>query len=164
MIRNATARDAPAVSRIYNHYIEHTAVTFEERSVSPAQMDARIREVGASFPWIVAEEGGAVVGYAYATAWRGRSAYRFSVESTVYLDPEATGRGVGSALYGELIMRLRACHFHSVIGGIALPNDGSVTLHEKFGFRKVAHFREVGRKFDRWIDVGYWELILTDGT
>ncbi len=164
MIRDARERDAHAVSRIYNHYVEHTAVTFEEHAVPTEEMRRRIREVATAFPWIVAEEDGELVGYAYATAWRSRSAYRFSVESTVYIAPEATGRGAGSSLYGELITRLQARPVHSVIGGIALPNDASVALHEKFGFHKVAHFHEVGRKFDRWIDVGYWERILRDGT
>ena len=160
MIRDATQRDAQAVSRIYNHYIEHTTVTFEERPVSPREMGVRIRDTVASFPWIVYEEEDALLGYAYATGWRRRSAYRRSVESTVYLAPGATGRGLGSALYGELIARLRARSFHTVIGGIALPDGASVALHERLGFRNVAHFHEVGRKFDRGIDVGYWELLL----
>ncbi len=161
LVRPATAADAEVVARIYNHYVAHTIVTFEEAPVAPSEMARRMDEVLAvSLPWLVAEHGGQVVGYAYATKWRPRFAYRFSAEVTVYLDPDQTGRGVGSLLYTALVEELRARQFHAIIGGIALPNDASVALHERLGFRKVAHFEQTGFKFDRWIDVGYWELIL----
>jgi phosphinothricin acetyltransferase len=114
----------------------------------------------AGLPWLVAEQDGRLLGYAYATRWRVRPAYRTSVESSVYLGGEAAGRGLGSALYRALLDALRRLDVHMVIGGIAQPNERSVALHEKLGFRKVAHFSEVGRKFGRWIDVGYWELRL----
>ena len=160
-VRPATPADGDAVARIYNHFIAHTIVTFEEEPVAGDEMARRIADVqSASLPWLVAERDGEVVGYAYATKWRPRRAYRFSAEVTVYLDPTQTGRGVGSLLYTALLAELRARQFHAVIGGIALPNDASVALHEKLGFRKVAHFEQTGFKFDRWIDVGYWELIL----
>ncbi len=106
------------------------------------------------------DDGGAVVGWAYATAWKARSAYRFSVETTVYVAASHQGRGIGAALYGALLGDLRGRELHSAVGGIALPNPASVALHEKLGFKKIAHFAEVGRKFDRWVDVGYWQLIL----
>ncbi|MBW3671824.1 MAG: GNAT family N-acetyltransferase [Acidobacteria bacterium] len=108
----------------------------------------------------VAERGGAVAGYAYATRWKPRRGYRFSAEVTVYVAPEHAGTGVGSALYTQLLPTLQEKGIHAVIGGIALPNAASARLHEKFGFRKVAHFEQTGYKFDQWIDVGYWELIL----
>lgn len=158
MIRNATVEDAGAICAIYNHYVAETTVTFETAAVSPEVMSERIAEVTANFPWLIFEEGGEVGGYAYATRWRPRAAYRHSVESTVYLAPHFQRRGVGTALYAELIQRLRALGVHQIIGGAALPNPGSVALHERLGFRKVAHFAEVGRKFDRWIDVCYWQL------
>jgi phosphinothricin acetyltransferase len=101
-----------------------------------------------------------VVGYAYATKWRVRPAYRHSVESTIYLDQAFAGRGLGRVLYETLLDELRRRELHRVIAGIALPNEASVGLHEAIGFRKAAHFSEVGRKFGRWIDVGYWELKL----
>jgi len=101
-----------------------------------------------------------LLGYCYASKWKGRCAYRYSVESTVYLSPDATGKGIGSKLYGTLLAELRQRQFHTVIGGIALPNPASVALHEKLGFEKVAQFRQVGNKFGRWIDVGYWQLLL----
>jgi L-amino acid N-acyltransferase YncA len=160
MIRTATVGDAAAICAIYNHYVAETTVTFETEPVSVADMSARIAEVTAIFPWLVFEEGGAIGGYAYAARWRPRTAYRHSVESTVYLAPHFQRRGIGTLLYRELIEKLRALGVHQVIGGAALPNPGSVALHERLGFRKVAHFAEVGRKFDRWIDVGYWQLAL----
>jgi phosphinothricin acetyltransferase len=161
MIRAATGADAGAVAEIYNHYIANTVVTFEEEVLPAAEIARRIETVqSASLPWLVAELGGQVAGYAYAGKWHARSAYRFSAEITVYLAPAQVGRGLGSKLYGELFPMLRDRGIHAVIGGIALPNEASVALHEKFGLEKVAHYAEVGFKFDRWIDVGYWQRIL----
>jgi L-amino acid N-acyltransferase YncA len=160
MIRACTAADAAAICAIYNHYVLETVITFEETPVATTEMAQRIADVTARFPWLVAEEGGTVVGYAYATPWKVRSAYRFSVESTVYIAPGQMGRGVGTALYRELIDALRTLGVHCAVGGIALPNAASIALHEKLGFRKIGQFVEIGRKFDRWVDVGYWELIL----
>lgn len=161
IVRPATAADAEAVAVIYNHYVAHTIVTFEEEAVAAAEMARRMEEVRAdALPWLVAERDGAVVGYAYATKWRVRRAYRFSAEVTVYLAPGQEGRGLGSLLYTRLLADLRARDVHAVMGGIALPNDASIALHEKLGFHKVAHFEQTGFKFNRWIDVGYWERIL----
>lgn len=160
-IRAATAADDESLARIYNFYIEQTTATFEEECVTGADMIARLREVHeASLPWLVAEEGEQVVGYAYATNWKRRIGYRYSAEVTVYLDQAHPGRGIGSMLYDRLLPMLAPREIRVAIGGIALPNDASVALHEKFGFEKVAHFREVGIKFGKWIDVGYWEKIL----
>lgn len=160
-IRTATLADAAGVAAIYNHYVTHTVVTFEEATVSPADIAARIEGVQSkSLPWLVAEEAGRIVGYAYATSWHSRSAYRFSSEATVYLAPTATGRGIGTSLYAQLFPMLQARGIHAVMGGISLPNEASVALHEKFGMRKVAHFEAVGFKLDRWIDVGYWQRTL----
>jgi phosphinothricin acetyltransferase len=160
MIRECTAGDAAAIAEIYNHYVRETVITFEETPVSAAEMAQRIADVAARYPWHVSDDAGAVVGWAYATPWKTRSAYRFSVETTVYVAPAHHGRGVGGALYRALIEDLRGRDVHSAVGGIALPNPASVALHEKLGFRKIAHFAEVGRKLDRWVDVGYWQLIL----
>jgi phosphinothricin acetyltransferase len=160
MIRPVAAADAAAIADIYNHYVEHTVITFEEDVVSRHEMARRIVEITAKLPWLVAELGGAVIGYAYAGAWRPRSAYRFAVESTVYLAPDATRKGLGLALYSQLIDELRARKLHCVMGGITLPNEASVGLHEKLGFRKVGHLEQVGWKQDRWLDVGYWQLLL----
>ena len=160
MIRPATLDDAPAIARIYNHYVLNTTVTFEEVSVSDADMAGRVDSVqSANLPWLVIEEAGEVLGYAYAGKWNARSAYKRTVESTIYLANAATGRGLGSRLYTALFDVLRAQDMHVVLGGIALPNDASIALHERFGFKMVGRFSEVGFKFDRWVDVGYWQLI-----
>ncbi|RZT08179.1 phosphinothricin acetyltransferase [Duganella sp. CF402] len=160
-IRFAHADDAKAIAAIYNPYILNTAISFEEEPVTDGAMAQRIADVqDGGLPWLVAERDGKVLGYAYATKWRVRHAYRFSVESSVYLAPEAARQGVGSALYTALLTQLAERGCHLVIGGIALPNEASVALHEKMGYEKVAHFREVGFKFGRWIDVAYWQKTL----
>ncbi len=160
-IRPATTADAPAIAAIYNHYISTTSITFEETPVTAPMMAERIAALQAEgLPWLVVLADDRVVGYTYASKWRVRHAYRFSAESTVYLEPGQSGRGLGAALYGALLAALRSAGYHLVIGGIALPNEASVALHEKLGFEKVAQFKEVGFKFERWIDVGYWQLTL----
>jgi L-amino acid N-acyltransferase YncA len=159
MIRACVAGDAAALCAIYNHYVRETVITFEETPVAPAEMAQRIVGVATRFPWLVAEQANEVVGYAYATQWKARSAYRMSVESTVYVAPGQARRGIGTALYRELIDALRTLGVHAVVGGIALPNAASIALHEKLGFKKIGQFIEIGRKFDRWVDVGYWQLL-----
>lgn len=161
MIRPATADDAESIVRIYNHYVMNTTITFEEESVSAQEMAGRIAEIALNaLPWLVVEQDGEVVGYAYASKWKGRCAYRFSVETTVYLAPGLGGRGLGSRLYEVLLAQLKDKGLHAAIGGIALPNPQSIALHEKFGMTKVAHFKEVGFKFRQWLDVGYWQCLL----
>jgi phosphinothricin acetyltransferase len=158
-IREACEADAAQIATIYNHYVENTVVSMEYEAITGATMASRIAGVQASgLPWLVLVEDGIISGYAYASAWRARIGYRHAVESSVYLAPARQGRGLGTLLYTRLLERLRALDCHTVIGGIALPNQGSVALHEKFGFTQVAQFREVGRKFDQWVDVGYWQL------
>jgi len=160
-LRPATALDAAPICTIYNPYVANTSISFEEDPVSEQEMAKRIADVGAAgLPWLVLEADGRIAGYAYATRWRVRPAYRTSVESSIYLDPAFAGRGLGRLLYGALLDELRQREVHMVIGGIALPNANSIALHEKLGFRKVAHFSEVGMKFGRWTDVAYWELKL----
>ena len=164
-IREAVAGDAQVVVGIYNHYVLGTTITFEELAVPQVEMASRIEDVqAAGLPWLVAEHDGVVVGYAYATKWRVRPAYRFSVESTVYMAPEFAGQGAGTSLYSALLQRLAETGCHLVIGGIAQPNAGSVALHEKLGFEKVGEFKEVGLKFGRWIDVRYWQKKLNPMT
>lgn len=160
MLRPATTADAATIAVIYNHYVVNTIITFEEEAVSTEDMAGRITEITAALPWFVWEEGGRILGYAYASRWKSRCAYRYAVEATVYLDQSATGRGLGTKLYKALITDLKARGLHAVIGGIALPNAASVALSEKLGFKKIGQFKEVGWKFGRWIDVGYWELVL----
>ena len=158
-IRKVEISDSDAIAGIYNFYIKYTIITFEEQEVSPNDISKRIKSVlSESLPWIVAEKGDNIAGYAYAAKWKARSAYRFAVESTIYIDKDSAGEGIGSLLYKELLSRLRDSGIHVVIGGIALPNPSSIALHEKYGFEKVAQFKEVGIKFNKWIDVGYWQL------
>ncbi|HKS75638.1 MAG TPA: arsinothricin resistance N-acetyltransferase ArsN1 family B [Terriglobales bacterium] len=160
-VRPALATDAEAIARIYNYYVHNTVITFEEESVSAQAMAARVADIqNASLPWLVAELEGVLVGYAYASKWKVRSAYRYAVETTIYLEHGREGRGIGKRLYSELLSLLRARGLHVAIGGAALPNDGSVALHEKLGFERVATFRQVGFKHNRWVDVGYWQLVL----
>ena len=123
-IRACTAADATAICDIYNRYVRETVITFEETPVATAEMAQRIGDVTAHLPWLVAEEQGAILGYAYATPWKARSAYRFSVETTVYVAPGHMRRGLGAALYRQLIDELRQRGVHAAVGGIALPNRG----------------------------------------
>ncbi|MCL1090287.1 N-acetyltransferase family protein [Shewanella profunda] len=161
MIRQVKKEDAYNIAKIYNYYIENTSVTFELKPVSTPEMEQRIEDAcNSELPWLVAENNGHIIGYCYASKWKGRCAYRYSVEVTVYLDFSITSQGWGTMLYEQLLTQLKSLQVHAVIGGIALPNEASVALHEKFGMKKVAHFKEVGRKFENWVDVGYWQCIL----
>lgn len=158
MIRPINSKDIKRVTSIYNHYIQNTIATFEEEPVSENEMEARVKHIiSKKLPWLVAEHEGNVIGYAYASPWKGRCAYRFSVEITVYLAHTELSRGWGSQLYTELMNLLSDSPINSIIAGIALPNPNSIALHEKLGMKKVAHFEKVGFKFDQWIDVGYWQ-------
>ena len=161
MIRAAEISDAHAIASIYNHYVSNTTISFEEQPVSAEQMTERMLEVRASsLPWLVAEESSKVLGYAYASKWKARSAYRFSVETSVYLQNGATRQGLGGQLYEALFRALRERGVHVAIGGIALPNEASISLHEKLGMKKIAHFEQVGFKFGKWVDVAYWQKVL----
>jgi phosphinothricin acetyltransferase len=161
MIRAIEDTDIEAVTTIYNHYVTSSIISFEELPVSTAELSGRIKAVqNLHYPWLVAEEEKNIVGFAYAGKCRERSAYKHSVEITVYLAPEYTAKGWGSKLYQALFEELKKEKVHVVIAGIALPNPASVALHEKMGLQKVAHFKEVGFKFNQWIDVGYWQAAL----
>ena len=160
-VRSALAADAETIARIYNYYVQNTVITFEEEPVSAQAMATRVAEVqNASLPWLVAELDGVVVGYAYASKWKVRSAYRYSVETTIYLERGCEGQGLGTRLYSDLLSTCRARGIHVAIGGVALPNEASVSLHEKLGFEHVARFRQVGFKHQKWVDVAYWQIVL----
>ena len=160
LIRSATAGDAQAICGIYNPHIRNTIVSFEEIEVPISAMAERITGVMQSFPWMVGEQNGAIVGFAYAGSFSERSAYRHSVFSTIYVGDQAQRMGIGTLLYTALLEQLRTPQIHTVLGGIALPNAASVALHGKCGFKKVGHLEAVGFKFGRWIDVGYWQIVL----
>lgn len=160
-IRPVRNEDAQSICEIYNYYVENSVITFEEASVSERNMRQRIQDIKRSLlPWLVVEDSDQVLGYSYATEWRARSAYRFSVEITIYLHHKFTSNGIGSRLYKSLFEALQKTEVRAVIAGIAIPNAASIALHEKLGMEKVAHFKNVGYKFGKWIDVAYWELEL----
>ncbi|SFN93273.1 phosphinothricin acetyltransferase [Formivibrio citricus] len=157
-IRPATQDDAAAIAAIYNPYIRDTVITFEYDEVSAAEIAARIAKVQQHFDWLVLEEAGRIVGYAYYGKFRERKAYDGTVETSIYLVGDASGQGRGRRLYAALLEAIKAKGFREVIGCLALPNEASVALHEKMGFAKVGHFPGVGFKFGRFVDVGFWQL------
>jgi L-amino acid N-acyltransferase YncA len=159
-IRPIIAHDIAAVTEIYNYYIRHTTITFEEEDVTVDEMAQRVANITAQFPWFVLEADGTLAGYAYANVFKARSAYRFTVETTVYLNHTITGKGYGTALYQYLLAELKGRGIKNAIGVIAIPNPASVKLHEKLGFQQVGHFKSVGWKFEQWLDVGYWQCVL----
>ena len=159
-IRPATVADAEAIQRVYAPVVTETAISFEDVPPTVAEMAARIASISRTHPYLVAVSDGVVCGYVYAGPHAERAAYRYSVGTTVYIAPEARRSGVGRALYSALLSELKRRGFHAAFAGIALPNPGSVALHESVGFELVGVYREVGFKFGRWHDLGYWQRLL----
>ncbi len=159
-LRPATPDDAPAVQAIYARVVTDSVTSFEE---SPPAADEIARRMLARprLPWLAAVRQGGLVGYAYASAHRARPAYRWSVETSVYVDEPERGRGTGRALYVLLLDELRRLGYATAFAGVALPNDPSVGLHEAVGFEPIGVFRQVGHKHGAWHDVGWWQLALT---
>lgn len=160
MIRNISIRDAKQIVDIYNYYVLNSIVTFDEFPFSEKDFVERIKTISGQYPFIVFEENQQILGYAYANMFRQKPAYGKTVETTIYLKNDVQGKYIGTQLYTELLKILKEQNYHAIIGGLTLPNDASVRLHEKLGFKQVAHFKEVGFKFNTWLDVGFWELIL----
>ncbi|MDF1726105.1 MAG: GNAT family N-acetyltransferase [Sulfitobacter sp.] len=160
MIRPATPDDAEAIAGIYAPVVEQTAISFEEVAPTLAEMRGRIEALLPRYPYLVAERGGAVIGYAYAGPHRPRAAYRYSADVTLYVSQAARRTGVGRALYAHLLPDLGKRGLHRAYAGITLPNAGSIALHEAMGFAHVGTYREVGFKFGKWHDVGRWECAL----
>ena len=158
MIRSFKKGDEAAICSIYNYYIENTHHTFETQLLEAKDMLLRIEAIVKDYPFLVIEKEGDVVAYAYATRWKSRQAYDRTVESTIYLKHGQQGSGMGTLLYTELLKQLKELKIHCSLGGIALPNDASISLHEKLGFKKSGILKEVGFKFGRWVDLGYWAL------
>ncbi|GAO39503.1 putative acetyltransferase [Sphingomonas changbaiensis NBRC 104936] len=161
-IRVGRAGDAEAIAAIYAPHVTRGIASFEEQAPSADEMRARIAKLAGRFPWLVAEEDGTVLGYAYADRFRDRTAYRWAVETTVYIADGAQRRGVGRLLYARLLDILRAQGFTQAIAAISLPNDASVKLHELAGFRRAGVYRQVGWKLGRWVDVGLWQAELQE--
>ena len=160
-IRAATASDFPAIAAITNHYILTTPIHFAYDPVSPADLRALWESYRNTHPYLVLTEGaGEVIGYAKAAPWRERTAYDRTAEIGIYIRHDLLSRGHGKPLYRALIDACRAKGFHSLLGGIALPNPGSIRLHESLGFTHTGTVREAGWKYEKWHDVGFWQLLL----
>jgi L-amino acid N-acyltransferase YncA len=153
-------RDAEACAAIYAPSVEGSVTSFEERAPDTAEIAARIAAISTTHPWLVAEEGGEVVGYAYACRHRERAAYRWTADVSVYIAAGQRGRGHGRSLYEALFERLREQRFQVACAGITLPNEASVALHERLGFVAVGVMRRIGWKQGAWRDVGWWQLEL----
>lgn len=160
-VRSVTEADLTRVREIVNYYIEHSVFNFRTEPQRSEELRALWAQRHQRFPWLVAVIDDDVVGAAYAGPWNERAAYQWTVESTIYVDPSAQRRGVGDALYTELLNQLGRMGFHSVIAVIALPNDPSVRLHERHGFVPVGRLREAGHKHGAWHDVGFWQRALS---
>jgi L-amino acid N-acyltransferase YncA len=162
-VRIATEDDGSAIAAIYAPYVRDTAISFEEIPPTPEEMRSRIRKILASNPFLVFEDERAVVAYAYASPHAERAAYRWSADVGIYADAAVHRRGVGRALYTQLLEILERQGFHSAFAGITLPNEKSVGLHEAMGFRQVALYPEVGFKMGSWRDVGWWGRTIATG-
>ena len=164
IVRLASAADAAAIAAIYAPYVIGTIVSFEAEPPDEAEMRRRIESGGGLHPWLAAEADGRLAGYASASAFRPRAAYRYCVETSVYLDSAACGRGIGRTLYARLLSLLEEQGFTQAIGAISLPNAPSVRLHEALGFEQAGVYRQVGWKCGGWHDVGLWQRALAPAT
>ncbi|MEB8433430.1 GNAT family N-acetyltransferase [Cocleimonas sp. KMM 6892] len=161
LIRSVTTDDAAAICEVYNYYIENTCISFEYDPVSVEEMTRRISATTESYPWIVYEQQGKIIGYAYANKYAVREAYKGTLEVTIYTENGNGEKGLGTKLYQHLFDLIdNTTSAHTLMSIIALPNEASVKLHEKLGFEKAGHFKEVGFKFDQWVDVGHWQKML----
>lgn len=160
--RLAKITDAPAIRAIYEPIVRDTAISFEYEVPTLEEMEARMRKVLDFRPWLVYETGGEVLGYAYGSTFRERRAYDWGVEVSIYVRPDAHGRGIGRTLYATLFDVLRAQNYCQAIAGATMPNEGSERLHRSMGFSEIARFPNIGYKFGRWHDVVFWSLRLRE--
>lgn len=160
MIRRVTLQDAAQIAGIYNHYVVETAVSFETQPLTVEEMRERIRDISGKFPYLVEETEGKITGYCYVHAWKERAAYRFTYETTIYLDRSCCHKGSGKRLMERLIEECRQTECKTLIACITGNNAGSIAFHEKLGFVKVSDFKSVGYKFGQWLDVVDYQLIL----
>ena len=160
-IRPVSVTDADAILSIYRPYVENTAISFEEKSPDVREMCKRITTLTQSHPWLVYETGHELLGYAYATSFRARAAYRHTSEVTIYLADNAKGTGVASQLYQTLLDDLASRGFYTAIAVVTEPNPASEKFHQNLGFRKIGVFESVGYKLGRWHDTGWWQKQLS---
>lgn len=163
-IRETNEHDFEAIAALTNTFIRDTAVHFSYELVTAAELAHQWREGRERYPWLTAETGGRFAGFAKAGVWRARTAYSWTTETSIYMEPHARGNGRGKRLYAALLDELRKRGFHSAIGGATLPNDASVRLHESLGFTYMGAAREAGHKLGKWHDVGFWQLMLRDAS
>jgi L-amino acid N-acyltransferase YncA len=156
-IREVTAADLSQIQNIYNHYIQHTLITFDLETYSMEQMTDKITALQKDYPVLVAHQANHIVGYAYASAWKTKAAYKHSAETTIYMHPDFKEQGIGTRLYNALLTSLPLFDIVNAIACITIPNEQSIKLHEKLGFNKVGRFDQVGYKHEQWIDVEYWQ-------
>lgn len=160
IIRQVNLSDAKAITDIYNHYILNSVASFETEALSHETMEKRIIEISSNFPYYVCEIDGNIVGYCYAHPWKERVAYKYTLETTVYIAPNQTHKGIGKTLMETLINSCKEQKFHSIIACITGNNKASIALHEKLGFKKVSHFEQVGYKHNQILDVVDYQLLL----
>jgi len=161
IIREVREEDFQGIAKIYNHYVHHSVATFDEEPVTVQFVQHKAETTLPDYPYLMLEDpNGTLMGYAYGSSFRKKSGYRFTAETTIYFDPAATHKGYGTTLYTALLAALRAKGYKTAIGVLGLPNEASARLHEKLGFIKTGHIRNAGRKFEQWVDTGYWCLDL----
>ncbi|HET9720391.1 MAG TPA: GNAT family N-acetyltransferase [Solirubrobacteraceae bacterium] len=156
------AKDGAGCAAVYAPFVEHTTVSFEETAPGPEELARRIQRLSTSHAFLVAEDDGGVAGFAYGAPHRERPAYRWSTEVSLYIDPRFQRRGIGRALYGQLLPLLAQRGMRTALAGVTLPNPASVALHESCGFEPIGVYRRVGYKLGQWLDVGWWGLRLTE--
>lgn len=159
-IRAVRLSDAAAIATIYRHYVEQTTVSFEMVAPTVEEMAERIRTISAHHPYFVCEQDGRILGYCYVHPWKDREAYCHSMETTIYLVPEAKGQGIGTQLMRALLDECRKRDYRALIACITAENAASVAFHKRFGFEQASLFKQVGQKFGRWLDVVDYELLL----
>ncbi len=159
-IRVATENDAAGIQAIYAPIVAHSSISFEIEAPTISEIQARIHKTLVQYPWIVCELNQKIIGYAYGSAFRLRPAYQWSAEVSVYVDSEFYGRGIGKSLYKSLFELLKIQGYYIAVGGITLPNKGSVAIHKSLGFKPVAVFNSIGFKLGAWHDIGFWQLEL----
>jgi phosphinothricin acetyltransferase len=161
VIRPYSAADVPAVTRIYGHYVRETVITFETAEPDEAEMASRFAAIaGKGHPLLIGEMDGAVIGYAYASTYRPREAYRFTCEDSIYLAPDAVGKGIGGRLLARLIEDSRRAGLRQMLAVITAERANSIRLHEKAGFRMIGRYEALGFKFDRWLDIVHMQKAL----
>ena len=160
IIRSATRADLPAINDIYNHYVLHSTCTYQEEPATMAEREAWFNIHGPEHPVTVLELDGQIAGWGSLSKFHPRSAYRFTVENSVYVHHELHRRGIGAALMQDLLRRATELKLHTIIAGIDTEQTPSLALHRKFGFVEVAHLKQVGFKFNRWLDVIYMQKML----